>query len=236
MATNAQDENLEAARRIAHAPILGSLNEKVRAAHTALIVIDVQNDFCAEGGLVARGGRDVSAAQDMARRLPALIAGARKGSVLVVFVRSFYSTDRNVFLSDVWLEQAARKQGGGYTLTPVCGEGAWDGDYYGDVRPMPDDIVVTKHRYGAFYATDLEMILRSHGIRTIVLTGVSTNVCVETTAREGFVRDFYTVVVGDGTAAYSAEEHETTLKTIDRFFGEITSIAQLQKLWSGANA
>jgi ureidoacrylate peracid hydrolase len=141
-----------------------------------------------------------------------------------------------VFLSDVWLEQAARKQGGGYTLTPVCGEGTWDGDYYGDVRPMPDDIVVNKHRYGAFYATDLEMILRSHGIRTIVLTGVSTNVCVETTAREGFVRDFYTVVVGDGTAAYSAEEHDTTLRTIDRFFGEIASVAQLQKLWSGANA
>lgn len=228
--------NLEAARRIAHVPMLEALRDKVRPAHTALLVIDMQNDFCAKGGLVDRGGRDVSAVQDMATRLPALIDSARKSGVLVVFVRSFYSTEKNLFLSDVWLEQAARKQGGGYTLTPVCGDGSWDGDYYGDIRPLPGEIVITKHRYSAFQSTDLELILRSHGIRTTVITGVSTNVCVETAARDSFVRDFYTVLVGDGTAAYSAEEHNTTLKTIDRFFGEVTSIAELQAIWPASNA
>lgn len=231
MTKNSHAQNLQAAIGIAHLSILGSLPEKVRPRHSALIVIDMQNDFCAKGGLVDRGGRDVSAAQEMARRLPSLINSARKSGALVVFVRSSYSTHQNIFLSDVWLEQAARKQGGGYTLTPVCQDGAWGSDYYSDIRPERGDIVVFKHRYGAFHSTDLELILRSHGVRTIVLTGVSTNVCVETTAREGFVRDFYTVLVGDGTAAYSAEEHNTTLRTIDRFFGEIASIAELQALW-----
>jgi ureidoacrylate peracid hydrolase len=153
-----------------------------------------------------------------------------------VFVRSVYSTTHNRFLSDVWLEQAARKQGGGYTLTAVCGEGSWEGDYYADVRPDSDDIVVTKHRYNAFHATDLDLILRAKGIRTVVVTGVSTNVCVETTARDSFVRDYYTVVVRDGTAAYSKEEHEGALKTIDRFFGEVVSIDDLRMLWLGRNA
>jgi len=232
MTNNPQDQNLEAARRIAHLRPFESLPEKVRPPHSALIVIDMQNDFCAKGGLVDRGGRDASAVRVMAKHLPPLIDSARKSGVLVIFVRSSYSTDRNIFLSDVWLEQAARKQGGGYTLTPVCQDGTWEADYYGDIRPTPGDVVVTKHRYSAFHSTDLELILRSHGVRTIVLTGVSTNVCVETTAREGFVRDFYIVLVGDATAAYSAEEHNTTLKTIDRFFGEVTSIAELQALWA----
>jgi ureidoacrylate peracid hydrolase len=69
----------------------------------------------------------------------------------------------------------------------------------------------------------------------IALTGVVTNVCVETTAREGFVRDYYVVVVDDGTAAYAREDHDMTLRNIDRFFGEVTTIAELADIW-GASA
>ena len=69
-----------------------------------------------------------------------------------------------------------------------------------------------------------------------MLTGVSTHVCVETTAREAFMRDYYTVVVADGSAAYSQQEHETALKLIDRFFGEITAIDHLRRLWPLRNS
>jgi ureidoacrylate peracid hydrolase len=220
------------ARRVAHVPPLVGIEQKARPQHTALLVIDMQNDFCAPGGLVAKGGRDVSAAQQMAERLPELIAAARAAKVLVVFVRNVYSSEKNSYLSDVWLEQAARKQGGGYTSIPVCAAGSWEGDFYGAVRPEPGDPVVTKHRYSAFYNTDLDTILRSHGVRTIVATGVSTNVCVETTVREAFIRDYYVLLVADGTAAYTQEEHDKTLKDIDRFFGELTTIAQLKSLWA----
>jgi len=89
--------------------------------------------------------------------------------VLVVFIRSVYSTERNIYLSDCWLEQAARKQSGGYTRFPVCVEGSWEGDYYGAVRPQPGDPVVTRHRYNAFLNTDLDTILRANVIRTVVL-------------------------------------------------------------------
>jgi ureidoacrylate peracid hydrolase len=80
----------------------------------------------------------------------------------------------------------------------------------------------------------LDLIFRSNGVRTVVLTGVSTHVCVETTARTAFVRDYYTVVVADGCAAYSAQEHEASLKVIDRFFAEVAVMDAIRPHWPPA--
>ncbi len=229
------ETDFDVAARIAHVKPLAGMREKVAPRHTALVVIDMQNDFIAKEGLIAREGRDVSQAEAMARDLPRLLQTAREAGVFVVFVRNVYTTDNNFYLSDAWLEQAARKRNGGYTRIPVCAENSWSGDFYGNVRPLPGEPIVTKHRYSAFYNTDLDTILRANGIRTVVLTGVVTNVCVETTAREAFVRDYYVAVVKDGTAAYSQADHDMTLLNIDRFFGEVTSIADLQALWPPRN-
>lgn len=236
MTDDIQTRSMDVAHRIAHTPPLTTLADKVHPSHAALIVIDVQNDFCATGGFVANGGRDVSLVQQMAKRLPELINRARAARVAVVFVRCSYSSDDNRYLSDVWLEQAARRQGGGYTLSPVCQEGTWGAEFYDGIAPASGDIVIVKHRYSAFHGTELELVLRSRGVRTVVLTGVSTHVCVETTAREAFVRDFYTIVVGDCSAAYSQQEHETSLAVIDRFFGEIATLDDLRPLWPPRNA
>lgn len=229
-------QDLEVATRIAHVKPLGSLAEKLRPAHTALLVVDMQNDFCAPGGLISKDGRDIAPAQALGQRLPAFIASARQAGVMVVFIRCVYTSERNFYLSDVWLEQAARKREGGYTRIPVCREGEWEGDFYGDVRPQPGDVVVSKHRYDAFHNTDLDLILRSNGIRTVALTGVVTNVCVETTAREAFVRDYYVVAVDDGCAAYVEADHIASLSNIDRFFGQVATIKQISALWDGAAA
>jgi ureidoacrylate peracid hydrolase len=229
------ETDFDVAARIAHVKPLVGIREKVAPRHTALVVIDMQNDFIAAEGLIAREGRDVSQAQAMAQELPKLLATARDAGVFVVFVRNVYTTGNNFYLSDVWLEQAARKRKGGYTRIPVCAENSWSGDFYGGVRPLPGEPIVTKHRYSAFHNTDLDTILRANGIRTVVLTGVVTNVCVETSAREAFVRDYYVAIVKDGTAAYSQADHEMTLANIDRFFGEVTSISELQSLWPPRN-
>src|SRR5262249_46012908 len=121
-----------------------------------------------------REGRDVSQAKEMAEHLPKLIQAARAAGIFVVFVRNVYTSEQNFYLSDVWLEQAARKRAGGYARIRVCAAGSWGGDFYGDVRPEPNDPIVTKHRYSAFYNTDLDTILRANGIRTVVFTGVVT--------------------------------------------------------------
>ncbi len=235
MSSSSFEADFEVASRIAHVQPVKGLREKVDPRHTALVIIDMQNDFIADEGLIAREGRDVSQAKEMAKHLPELIKTARAAGVFVVFVRNVYTSDRNFYLSDVWLEQAARKRAGGYTRIPVCEAGSWGGDFYGEVRPQPHDPIVTKHRYSAFYNTDLETILRANGIRTVVLTGVVTNVCVETSAREAFVRDYYVVVVRDGTAAYVQVDHDMTLNNIDRFFGETASIEDLTAVWPARN-
>jgi ureidoacrylate peracid hydrolase len=225
-------EDLEVATRIAHVKPLGSLAEKLKPAHTALLVVDFQNDFCAPGGLISKDGRDITAAQQLAERLPAFIDTARNAGVMIVFIRCVYTTEKNFYLSDVWLEQAARKREGGYTRIPVCRDGEWEGDFYGDVRPQPGDVIVSKHRYDAFHNTDLDLILRSNGIRTVALTGIVTNVCVETTARAAFVRDYYVVAVDDGCAAYVEADHKTSLSNIDRFFGQVSTIKECSALWN----
>jgi ureidoacrylate peracid hydrolase len=224
-------QDLAVAARLAHVDPLGSLAEKVDPKHTALLVVDMQNDFCASGGLVSKDGRDISAAQQLAERLPAFIDAARAAGVLVVFIRCLYTTETNTYLSDVWLEQAARKREGGYTRVPVCCDGEWNGDFYGDVRPQKGDVVVTKHRYSAFHNTNLDLILRTNGIRSLVLTGVVTNVCVETTAREGFVRDYYIVAAEDGCAAYVPADHAQSMSNIDRFFGQVAPMREISSVW-----
>jgi ureidoacrylate peracid hydrolase len=229
MTTTAKDSELAAA--LSHVRPLATLADKVAPAHTAVIVVDVQNDFCAAGGMMAQEGLDVSAVQAMAARLPPFLAAARRAGALVVFIRNVYSSEHNFYLSDVWLEQASRARAGSYTRRPVCREGTWEGDFYGEVRPQPGDPVVTKHRFAAFYNTELDTILRSHGIRTVVMTGVASNVCVETTAREAFVRDYYVVFSSDGCACYADEDHQATLRNINRFFGQVATLAEVEAHW-----
>jgi ureidoacrylate peracid hydrolase len=225
----------EAAERLTHRPLLTSLEQKIDPAHAALIVVDMQNDFCAAGGMMDLEGADLHAVQAMAERLPDVLEAARSSGALVVFARNVYSTERNRYLSDVWLEQMLRRRGDSYTARDVCGADSWQGDFYRGILPRPGEPIVTKHRYGAYHNTDLDTILRVHGIRTVVLTGVATNACVETTAREAFVRDYYVVFTSDGTACYSDEAHEATLRTIDKYFGVVVRLEDVIEVWRSAS-
>ena len=226
----------DTAQEVTRGQMLDTLDKKLRPAHTALVIIDVQNDFCAGQGMMAVEGFDMTFVQSMAALLPDMLARARAANVLVVFVRNVYNASPNLYLSDVWLEQASRKRKGSYITRPVCVANSWGADFFAHVKPLETEAIVTKHRYGAFQNTDLETILRANGIRTVVLGGCATNVCVETTAREAFLRDYYVIVAEDGTAAYSLERHEATLKTMDLYFGEVVSIANVVSHWDNSAA
>jgi len=213
--------------------MLKTLADKVRPEHCAILIVDVQNDFCAEGGALHREGRDVSLVKAMVPRLAALVDAARAAHVPIVWIRNVYNTGPNWYLSEVWLEQAHRRRRGAYLTIPVCEPDAWNGDFY-QIKPLPDEVIVTKHRYGAFESSDLDLVLRSRGIRTVIMTGVATNVCVETTARQAFLRDYYVVFTSDCTATYSQAEHDATLHNIDAFFGAVVSADEVCACWSGA--
>ena len=215
--------------------MLTTLSDKVLPEHCALLVVDVQNDFAAEGGAMHREGRDISMAQAMVPRLDRLLEAARTAKAHIVWIRNVYNTGANWYLSEVWLEQAKRRRRGAYIDYPVCQAQAWNGDFY-RIRPQPDEVIVTKHRYGAFESTDLDLVLRSRGIRTVVMTGIATNVCVETTARQAFLRDYYVVFTSDCTATYSQAQHEATLDNIDQFFGQVVTSEEVMACWHPAKA
>lgn len=213
--------------------MLESLAEKVEPKNAALLIVDVQNDFAAEGGMMDREGNDLSMSQGIIPRLQQLIDEAHEMDVPVIFIRNVYNTDANWYLSDVWLEQAKRARQGSYVIHSVCAPDSWAGDFY-EIRPTEKDVIVTKHRFSAFQDTDLDLILRSRGIRTLIMTGIATNVCVESTARDGFFRDYYIVFTSDCTATYSKEDHEGTLNNIRRFFGEVVTADEVAGAWKGA--
>jgi ureidoacrylate peracid hydrolase len=215
--------------------MLSTLSEKVDPRHAALLLVDVQNDFCAEGGAMHREGRDLTLVQQMMPRLEHLLEAARAAKVACVWIRNVYNTGPNHYLSEVWLEQARRRRNGAYIQYPVCEAGEWNGDFH-RVRPRPEEVIVTKHRYGAFEGTDLDLALRSKGIRTVIMTGVATNVCVETTARQAFLRDYYVVSTNDCTATFSQPEHDAALNNIDQFFGQVVPSADVMACWSRADA
>jgi ureidoacrylate peracid hydrolase len=210
--------------------MLTTLADKVRPEHCAILIVDVQNDFCAEGGAMHREGRDLTQVKSMVPQLARLIEAARAAKVRCIWIRNVYNTGPNWYLSEVWLEHAQRRRRGAYITIPVCEPQAWNGDFY-EIKPLADEPIVTKHRYGAFESTDLDLVLRSQGIRTVIMTGVATNVCVETTARQAFLRDYYVVFTRDCTATYDQAAHEATLRNIEDFFGQVVSADEILACW-----
>jgi ureidoacrylate peracid hydrolase len=205
-------------------PVRRTLDDKLEPSRCCLLVVDVQNDFCARDGFFGRIGNDLSAVPGMMARLHPLIDAARTAGALVIFVQAIYDER---FLSRPWKDRNHRQ---GMAL-PRCLSGSWGADFY-EIKPQPGDLVVQKHRYSAFIETELETILRARGIETLVTTGIASNVCVESTARDGFMKDYYIVFPEDASATTSAEAHEATLRNIRDYFGVVVPAAEVIGTWS----
>jgi ureidoacrylate peracid hydrolase len=192
---------------------------------TALIVIDVQNDFCHADGWAGKSGMDVSGMPALIKRIERLVAAARANNVHVAFVKLVgdASTDSAAWLGDDGVRGS------------ICRTGTWGAEFM-HAAPLPGEPVIAKTRYGAFTKTNLDAILADWGVDTIAFAGVSTNVCVESTLREAFMRDFHVVIASDCVAAYRKESHDATLATIARNFGRVLSSEELIAAWHGAAA
>ncbi len=191
--------------------------------HTAVVVIDMQNDFCANGGAFDKMGVDVSAVQAVMPTLASFLKAARKAGVMVVHVITRHTELTN---SPVWDWKAP---------PGVAQLGSWGAEmYHGctELQPQPNEALIIKHRYSPFYNTDLDLVLRSSGMKTIVLAGVATNVCVETAARDGIMRDYYVFLMKDCTAAYDPASHEAALRNVTQRFGMVISSQEVLGFWS----
>lgn len=213
--------------------LLRTLEEKVSPAHAAVVTVDVQNDFFHDRGFLGRLGAPLGMIQAMAPRLQRLLEAARARGVPVIHVISHHDEQ---YASPVVTEQKLRHglpmeiNGRPSKDAPYCLQGTWGAEFY-LIDAKPGEDIVVKHRYGGFHGTNLNLLLRSRGIQSVVLTGAATNVCVESTAREVYMHDYYLVFVSDCTATTSEAAHDATLANVDQYFGQVASSDEIMKAW-----
>lgn len=206
--------------------LLKSIKQVADPSHSALIIIDPQHDFCSERGAMAqRFGLDMKDIKAAVPPLNAFIETCRKQGVLIVWVREIFADSKmHPNQKALW--------GGGDDIWLIREDGNGIDWYEGMVKPLPGERVVTKWQYDAFEDTDLDLLLKSRGIKTLLMTGFTTNVCVETTARHGYIKGYHIVLVSDCTGAPTRAEYESGLFNIKTYFGHAATSAELGEQWS----
>jgi ureidoacrylate peracid hydrolase len=211
-------------------PILETLAERLKPSHTALFIIDMQKDFCIDGFATSKAGRPLGAAQAIIPRIAGLRAAARRAGVLVCHI-GFCTLPDHMSDSGPWLSQRRRSA---YASDKIAIAGSDGAAFIDELAPEDGELKILKHRYSAFKGTDLDMLLRAHNIGSVVVTGVSTNVCVESAVRDAFEYSYYVCVPDDAVASWDMSLHAATLKTIDARFGLVSNCRDIMELWSAA--
>ncbi len=196
------------------------LKAKVDPASTAFIVIDMQKDYCCEGGTFHRRGFDVAPAQDLVIRLNRFLDKARGVLKYIVHLKMTKAPDLSSRVSAELYERLGIER----RYDPAFA------DFYG-VIPREGEAVISKYKYSGFVTTYLDQFLRSRDVKTLIVTGLATNVCVESTVRDGFMREYFIVVPSDLTEATSAEAKKWSLSTIDTYFGQVVDSESLLRCW-----
>lgn len=209
--------------------VLTTLATKAAPRRTALVLVDMCNDFVhPEGKTSVRARGDVSHVRRVIPTVRRLLEGARAAGLLVVYAQHTTRRD-NHSDSGPWIEARSRAT---YSVVDLCVEGTWGQQIIDELTPQPSDVVIQKYRYSAFAGTNLELVLRAGGIRTVICAGVSTNLCVEATAREAFSAEFYVVMPQDACGSWWPALHDATLESARHGYAEVCDVDDLLAEWA----
>jgi nicotinamidase-related amidase len=212
--------------------VFTELFELVAPAHTALLIIDMQRDFVDPDGYFGSLGIDLTMYDETRPRLAALLAAARRHGVLVIHVQNTALPNR---MSDsppqirfnLRMHERARRGAAPlrYTIPGTPGH-----EFIEELTPLGNELVVPKYRSSAFWGTNIELLLRSNGVRTVVVTGCTTEGCVESTARDAMFSDHYVVVADDCVGSDDKAQHDASMLLMRHRF-DLASSAEIAAVW-----
>lgn len=207
------------------------LEELVIPGYTALIIVDAQNDFCSKGGCFDRlQSSDMKLMRPFVENTARLLEAARRANVMTIFTKA------TNFPSGIYKSppDLARKTEYLKPDSPlICAYGEWGDELIDELKPLPGELVITKHRHNAFAGTELDIILRSNGKKTVVVTGLATERCVLATVTGAIAHDYYAVVPRDCVASPRIDIHEATLLVLSANLlkEELTDSAKIISVW-----
>jgi len=219
--------------RVEGKEVFTDLGELVDPAHTALLLIDMQHDFVQPDGLFGRLGIDLSMYEETRPRLAFLLAAARANGVLVVHVQNTALPGRRSdspaqIRFNMRMHEAAQLPGEPlrYTVPGTPGHA-----FVPELQPRPDEVVVPKYRSSGFWGTNLEQVLRSNGVKTVVVGGCTTEGCVESTARDAMFTDHYVVIADDCVGSDDKAQHEASMFLMRHRF-DLAGAEDIASVWS----
>jgi ureidoacrylate peracid hydrolase len=197
---------------------------------TALFVVDMQNAFGSPGGMFANAGIDISGIQQAVPPTRAAVEAARRAGIKVVWIKMGFQPD----LSDLGAEDVPN----GFLMLHlgvkdgVLARDTWATDLVDELTPAADEPVIYKTRFSAFYKTDLDELLRAWDVKHVIITGCTTSICVESTIRDAFYRDYHCVLLEDCAAEpmgrnLSRSNHDASVLLVERIFGSVASSTDL---------
>jgi nicotinamidase-related amidase len=212
--------------------VFTELAELVDGAHTALIMVDMQRDFIEPEGVFGTLGIDLSMYTRSRRRLAELLAAARLSGIIVVHLQMTALPGRmgdspSYIRFNLRMHQAARRDGPPlrYTIPGTPGH-----EFAPEFAPLAHELIVRKYRSSGFWGTNLDMLLRSNGIKTVVVGGCTTEGCVESTARDAMFNDYYVVIPEDCVASDDKAQHEASMLLMRHRF-DMATADQIGAAW-----
>jgi ureidoacrylate peracid hydrolase len=207
--------------------------EPIRVAvdETALIVVDMQNAYASAGGYLDLAGFDIGGAAAVIDQTAKVLSVARGAGMTIVYFQNGWDADYreaggpgspNWHKSNALKTMRARPELEGKLLA----RGGWDYDLVDALKPQPGDLVLPKPRYSGFFNSQLDSQLRARGIRNIVLVGIATNVCVESTLRDGFFLEYFGIMLEDATHQAGPDFlQQASVYNVEKFFGWVSTVA-----------